>query len=103
MSTAECIAWILSNLEGSSSSNAEDPNEEGEGKKEGSKEFSFESSPSLYEILMKPLDAMVAKWNSYRNNNDNNSNNASLSSSTGRKRDRPESESTAIRKNQKVP
>jgi len=102
MSTAECIAWILSNLEGSSSSsssnNAEDPNEEREGRKEGSKEL------SLYEILMKPLDAMVAKWNSYRNNNKSNkvSSSSSLTMS-GRKRDRPESEITAIGSNKKAP
>jgi hypothetical protein len=57
MSTAECIAWILSNLEGSS---------------DGSTNTSNESSPSLYEILMKPLDAMVAKWNSYRMNSSGN-------------------------------
>jgi hypothetical protein len=106
MSTAECIAWILSNLEGSSSSsssssnNAEDPSEERECRKEGSKEL------SLYEILMKPLDAMVAKWNSYRNNSKNKSKKASSSSSltmSGRKRDHPESEITAIGINQIPP
>jgi len=52
MSTAECIAWILSNLEGCGA--ADENNDDSV------------SSSSLYETLMKPLDAMVAKWDSYR-------------------------------------
>lgn len=49
MSTAECIAWILSRLE------------------ECNRNETNDNTISLYEILMKPLDAMVAKWNAFRN------------------------------------
>eukprot|EP00980_Cylindrotheca_fusiformis_P029236 scaffold22766_cov131-Cylindrotheca_fusiformis.AAC.2 len=41
MSTAECIAWAVSELGGE------------------------QNYPELYSILMKPLDLMVQKWNSF--------------------------------------
>ena len=64
MSTAECIAWILSNLEGS--------NHETKRPKIGETPIDSPSlSLSLYEILMKPLDAMVAKWNFFRSSSKN--------------------------------
>lgn len=53
MSTAECIAWILSKLEDNRY-------------QETIVDASSPTGLSLYEILMKPLDAMVAKWNSFR-------------------------------------
>jgi len=65
MSTAECIAWILSNLEAGNKRKDGDLGVSGEG---------LTTSPSLYEILMKPLDFMVAKWNSYRTKKGNNNN-----------------------------
>ncbi|VEU44534.1 unnamed protein product [Pseudo-nitzschia multistriata] len=55
MSTAECIAWIVSGLEASGSA-------AGPGTSAGG---GTNPPQSLYEILMKPLDAMVEKWKSY--------------------------------------
>jgi len=69
MSTAECVAWILSELESGKSVGV------GRDDGEATGATGSEGSPSLYEILMKPLDAMVAKWNSYRAKGDSNKKN----------------------------
>ena len=74
MSTAECIAWILSNLEESNQQILSEATSTDSGTNSIDS-----SSPSLYEILMKPLDAMVAKWNSYRNQSNNSNRNKTKS------------------------
>jgi len=59
MSTAECIAWIVSKLEATAN------NKHSEHKNNNNNNESSPSGSDLYEILLKPLDAMVNKWKSY--------------------------------------
>lgn len=60
LSTAECIAWVVSVIE---------------------------RKPKLYETLMKPLDLMVEKWNSFRDNRDGNCERRGFTDGDGRLED----------------
>ncbi|OEU08021.1 hypothetical protein FRACYDRAFT_250241 [Fragilariopsis cylindrus CCMP1102] len=91
MSTAECIAWIVSKIE--EQEQGEQQNEHNEHDKRADEKQQTKSSAStivvdnasgtattltsslsLYEILMKPLDLMVLKWKSFVDNSSNNNN-----------------------------
>ena len=68
MSTAECIAWIVSKLEattGTSNNNSSSKYNCNNEHKQCNNSNESLSGSDLYEILMKPLDAMVNKWKSY--------------------------------------
>jgi hypothetical protein len=62
MCTAECIAWIVSRLEEELGNDMDE-----EATKEvhtNGKAFQCEDN-NLYQILMKPLDAMVEMWKAF--------------------------------------
>ena len=67
LSTAECVAWVVSALE----------KQEDESSRSSSTTKTLEESPlSIYATLMKPLDVMVRKWHDCRRNKvDNHSDN----------------------------
>jgi DTW domain-containing protein YfiP len=61
LSTAECIAWIIS---------------------------AIEDNPALYDTLMRPLDLMVKKWHSYNQTKSFTDGDGTMEDATTKKRKR---------------
>jgi len=86
LSTAECIAWLLSALE-----DEDDDNEHSRESHDKQKESSTTTS-SIYSTLMKALDCMVDKWHECTKNATDNHHHRGGTSKKKKKRQRQEQE-----------